>query len=545
MSGARYKALAFLPVLLASFALAQSDPSQACRQAAEWHRAGKLDAAIPAYRACVQQHPGVAELRSDFGAALAGLGRYADAIGEYQEALRIAPSNGAVRRNLALAYYKSGEIPKAAQELGSLHAQEPGDLQVTLLLADSDLQMGEIQKVIDLLSPLAAAHGNDKAFSYMLGTALIRSGRVSDGQALVDGILRDSDSAEARFLLGTAAFVKQDYPQAIRELAKAIELNPGLPSVHSYYGQALLLTGDADGADAAFRSELSANPNDYESNIGLGRILARRGHAAEAVPYFERAGNVRPGSVEVKFDLGAAYLADGQPERARRMLEGAIAERADVPDAHANLARAYDQLQMAQEAQRERAIAQKLLESGKVHAEGDLLPAGTKAPDFTLPLRGSSTIVHLAALVHEQPVVLIFGSYTCPKFRFDAPALKALYARYRGRAQFVMVYVNEAHTGDTWQSTVNERERISLQGAKTLEQKAGNAAVCARKLEIPFPMAVDGLDRSVESAYAGWPSAVYVLNRGGRIAWSRRLGEVELSPADLEREIQAAIARAQ
>ena len=538
----RYSVLVFL---FASLAGAQKDPNQSCLNATELHRAGNAEAAIPEYQACVKLHPGIPELRSDFGAALARLGRYEESIEQYREALKIAPGNPAVRRNLALAYYKSGAMAKAAEVLSSLHQEEPGDLQVILLLADSNLQMGELQRVIDLLTPIEPQHRDDRAFSYMLGTALIRSGRVSEGQVLVDGILRDPDSAEARFLLGTAAFMNKDYPHAVEEFAKAVQLNPGLPTLHSYYGQALLLTGDADGADSAFRKELSSNPADFESNLMLGEILAQRGHAPDALAFLKRAAQVRPDSLEALHELGAAYLAAGQPEKARTELETLTARAPESAAAHAELAKAYDQLHLAKDAQRERAMAAKLNAGVKPRAaDSDLLDVGTVAPDFALRQRASSREIHLASMFGERPVILIFGSYTCPKFRFDARALNAMYERYHAQAEFLMVYVQEAHTEESWQSSVNQRENISLPPAKTLEQKEQNAATCSRKLDLKFPVVIDGLDRKVESAYAGWPSAVYVLDKTGRIAWRSRLGEVELSTADMDRAIQETLSRA-
>jgi Flp pilus assembly protein TadD len=531
-----------LVFLLAGLAYAQQDPNQACLNATAMHRAGNIQNAIPEYQACVKLHPDVAELRSDFGAALARLGRYGEAIEQYRAALQITPGNPAVRRNLALAYYKSGEMAKAASELNPLHAEEPGDLPVILLLSDCNLQMGEFQRVIDLLAPIAPQHRDDRAFAYLLGTAWIRSGRASEGQALVDSILRDADSAEARFLLGTAAFMRQDYPHALQELAKAVQLNPALPSLQSYYGQALLLTGDADAADAAFRKELAANPNDFESNLMLGQILAQRRHPVDALPYLKRAAQVRPGAAEPRHELGAAYLATGQPERARRELETLVEETPDSASAHSDLARAYQQLHLSKDAQREQMIAAKVRSRATNRADPDLLPPGKVAPDFTLKQRGSSEPVHLASMLGGKPLILIFGSYTCPKFRFDAPALNAMYERYRARARFLLVYVQEAHSGENWQSSVNEREQVSLPAAKTLEQKEQNAAICMRKLDIRFPVALDGLDRTVESMYSGWPSAVYVLDKGGRIAWRSRLGEVELSTVDLDRAIQQTLA---
>jgi tetratricopeptide (TPR) repeat protein len=531
--------------LFGSLACAQTDPNQACLRASELHRAGKIPDAIPEYQACVKSHPNVAELRSDFGAALARLGRYEEAIEQYQEALHIAPGNPAVRRNLGLAFYKSGAMAKAAEVLSSLHQEEPGDLQVILLLADSYLQMGELQQVIDLLAPIAPQREQDRAFSYLLGTALIRKGRVSEGQALVDGILRDADSAEARFLLGTAAFMKQDYPHAVEEFSKAIQLNPALPSLYSYYGQALLLTGDADGADAAFRKELGSNPADFESNLMLGEILAQRGRVTEALVLLKQAMQARPDSLEARYELGAAYLAAGQPEKARPELETLIARAPDSGPAHAELAKAYERLHLDRDAQRERAIAAKLSARTKPSApDEDLLAAGAMAPDFTLRQRGSSEQIHLASVVGERPLILIFGSYTCPKFRFEARALNAMYQRYHIQAAFLMIYVQEAHTEEGWQSSVNQRENIALPPAKTIEQKEGNAGTCSRKLDLKFPIVIDGLDRKVEMAYAGWPSAVYVVDKNGRIAWRSRLGEVELSTAEMDKAIQAAVAGA-
>jgi hypothetical protein len=48
-----------------------------------------------------------------------------------------------------------------------------------------------------------------------------------------------------------------------------------LPDVYSYYGLALLRTGDAAGAEAAFTKELASNPN------GL-QLQPANGSAAEA-----------------------------------------------------------------------------------------------------------------------------------------------------------------------------------------------------------------------------------------------------------------------
>src|SRR5689334_12507879 len=178
--------------------------------------------------------------------------------------------------NLALAYYKSGQISEATGLLDEVRKQVPDDLQVTLLSADCYLRLGNLERVIALLSPLASARPDDRAINYMLGMALIRNGNAEYGQARMDSILRDGESAEAHFILGSVAFMARDYPGAVKEFSKAAGINPELPSLQSYYGQALLFTGDPDGATAAFRAQLASDPNDYDSNLGLAHILSQR-----------------------------------------------------------------------------------------------------------------------------------------------------------------------------------------------------------------------------------------------------------------------------
>lgn len=77
------------------------------------------------------------------GAALARQGRYSEAIQEYKAGLKLDPSHTGISLNLALAYYKMGDIGDAAKELTTLRALTPDNLQATLLLADCWLQMGK------------------------------------------------------------------------------------------------------------------------------------------------------------------------------------------------------------------------------------------------------------------------------------------------------------------------------------------------------------------------------------------------------------------
>ena len=203
------------------------------------HQAGDLEGAITAYRESLRLGP-TSEAGSNLGAALAALGRYQEAIEAYRGALAMAPLDGRIRYNLALAHYKSADLPRAAEELEALHAQQPADVRATLLLADCRLQLGEPAAVEALLRPLAAARPDDRAVTYMLGMALVRNGKVQEGQRLVETLLRDGDSAEAQYLRRLGRVHGRRLPAGRRALLErapeerdaavaALVLRPGAP----------------------------------------------------------------------------------------------------------------------------------------------------------------------------------------------------------------------------------------------------------------------------------------------------------------------------
>ena len=330
------------------------------RHAVELQQKGDVAAAIPEYRAYLKQVPNNVIALSNLGAALAHAGLYADAIVEYRKALGVQPANDRVRLNLALAYYKASEISAAAEEAERVLAKQPGEQQVVFLLADCDLRLGENKKVIDLLTPLEPQMAGNMAFNYMLGTALIRDKETARGQLLVDRILRVGDSAEARLMMGETKLSVADFKGALEDFQKAVELNPALPDVYSYYGMALAATGDTPQAAVAFRKELDSNPNDYTSNVQLGVLLKQDEDYAGARRCFEQALSVRPRDAAVRYQLATLDLENGQVDKARTELEALTKEIPQFVEAHVSLATVYYRLKRREDGDKQREIVLQL-----------------------------------------------------------------------------------------------------------------------------------------------------------------------------------------
>ncbi len=337
---------------------------QAFMHATQLHEAGKLEAAISAYQAILVNHPKRADVRSNLGAAFSGLGRYEEAIDQYRQALALDHRNLTILFNLALAYYKAASFTEAARELDRFLAAVPQNFpqrpNAILLLADCQVRLGEYKKVIELLSPLLEIQPQDRTVAFLLGSAYVGDGQPSKGQALIDQIFRDEDSAQARLLMGSILLVADDGHGAIKEFERAIELDPKVPSLRTWYGRALMRMGDSDKAKTAFRNELADNPNDFEANLYLGILLRQDKLLEEAINYLSHAVRLRPKDQYARYHLGGAYAGLGKSNEARPLLEGVVKEFPEFIQARVLLASVYYKLDRKTDGDREQAVIQKL-----------------------------------------------------------------------------------------------------------------------------------------------------------------------------------------
>ncbi len=207
---------------------AKQSPQDLLREAISLQQAGKLDEAIKDYQLLLATYPNQPQIRSNLGAALAGAGRYTEAIEQYKRAIT-EHTDPKVRLNLALAYYKASQFDHAIQELEKVREASPGDVQAVMLLADCELRVGDNKKVGELLTPLRRANPADLGIAYMLGTALVRDGQTAQGQLVIDQILKNGDSGKPDGRLGTTKMMVNDFSGALEDLKRAVDPNPNLP----------------------------------------------------------------------------------------------------------------------------------------------------------------------------------------------------------------------------------------------------------------------------------------------------------------------------
>jgi hypothetical protein len=110
----------------------------------------------------------------------------------------------------------------------------------------------------------------------------------------------------------------------------------------------------------------------------------------------------------------------------------------------------------------------------------------------------------------------------------------SIYERYRDRADFLTVYIREAHPTDEWQMDANEREGVCYPQPRTLEQRLGIAKDLVQRLGYRIPLAVDPMGNPADQVYAGWPERFYIVDESGVIAYKGKTGPFGYHPEEVE-----------
>jgi thiol-disulfide isomerase/thioredoxin len=181
------------------------------------------------------------------------------------------------------------------------------------------------------------------------------------------------------------------------------------------------------------------------------------------------------------------------------------------------------------------------LEAMWTRARRGALEVGQTAPDFDLSTLDGTARVRLSVLRGGKPVVLVFGSYTCPPFRREIAAVQQVFETYRDRASFFFVYVEEAHARDVWPLASNVKANVVYETPRTAAERGRIASTCMQALAVRMPILVDDIDNRTVDAYAAWPTRMYVIDPTGAVAFKSRPGPFGFAAAELERALEAAV----
>jgi Flp pilus assembly protein TadD len=338
----------------------QADAEELLKSAMTEQQQGDFPSAIRDYRAYLKLRPKAVEAKVNLGAALAHVGEFDAAIEQYQAALPLVAQKTPIQMNIGLAYYKKGSYKNAQAQFQAVFTQQPNDVRVAILLADADIHLGDVNEAMSVLTPLAAVNAGNLDFDYVYGSALIKTGKAEEGATLLEKVGAAGNSGDAYMLAGAALLETFDLERTRHDLEEALRLDPKLPGIYSLVGRSRDRTGDAKGAEAAFREALKTSPDDFNANLYLGAILSKRRELAEAKGYLQHALEIMPASSMARYEVAMLNNASGEYQAAADQMKKVIDEEPNWLEPHIAMAALYYKLHQPELGAQERKTVERL-----------------------------------------------------------------------------------------------------------------------------------------------------------------------------------------
>lgn len=106
-------------------------------------------------------------------------------------------------------------------------------------------------------------------------------------------------------------------------------------------------------------------------------------------------------------------------------------------------------------------------------------------------------------------------------------------AKYGDRADFLTLYIKEAHPTDEWQVTSNEKESVCYTQPRTTGARLAIARDFVARFKYGLPLLVDPIENEANRLYAAWPERLYVVE-GGAIRYKGGTGPFNFHPEEVE-----------
>ncbi|HKG60461.1 MAG TPA: tetratricopeptide repeat protein [Pyrinomonadaceae bacterium] len=252
-------------------------------------------------------------------------------------AARLQPNNADVHRTLGKTYFALGDYEKSARALEVAVKLAPKDFNSSFTLAITYLQQRQFTAARRVFDSMIAEFGEHPQIHIAIGRAFREAGRL---------------------------------PEAIDEFKRAIALNSQFPGAHYNLGLAYLWNEGGSAvanAEAEFKIELVANPNDFFSNYYLGITCIFQRKWELAIDFLRTASRIQPNNPDPYFQLGQAYQELKNHDQAIDVLRKAIElnpnlahNKFQVTTAHYRLAQSLLQIGQTEAGRKELQVASEL-----------------------------------------------------------------------------------------------------------------------------------------------------------------------------------------
>ncbi len=105
--------------------------------------------------------------------------------------------------------------------------------------------------------------------------------------------------------------------------------------------------------------------------------------------------------------------------------------------------------------------------------------------------------------------------------------------KYANVAQFLVVYIREAHPTENWPMRVSSEINF-IDDPTTLGERRDVAETCVANLKIDIPTVLDGMNDATARDYKSHPDRLYIVGKDGKISFRGGPGPMGFRPQQLE-----------
>lgn len=198
----------------------------------------RFEPAVTHWQWLLQQEPDNAEFRTNYGVALAGLSRQAEAMREFEAAARADPNAYDARLNIGNLLIQRGRPAEALAHLSEAARADPSRWEAHALLAEAESRLGNLPAAIDHTRRAAELRPDDPEVQLTLALACRAAGRMAEAIEACRAALRVSPGyapAESRlaWLLATSPDAsRRDPDEALRLAENAVSRSGGRNAEH-------------------------------------------------------------------------------------------------------------------------------------------------------------------------------------------------------------------------------------------------------------------------------------------------------------------------
>lgn len=229
----------------------------------------------------VAKRPTNARAHCSYADMLAAQGRFAEALGHYDEAFNLdRPAAGRGQRSIrGDILVNSGNVLRALgrlDEAGKRYEEalrlDPGLAAAHFNLGCLHLQADRLPEAITQLGQALRLDSRNAAAHTSLASALLLAGRSVEAVEHYHSALRLEPSARAHQNLGIALLRTGQTAGATVQLEEAVQLDPGLAKAHEFLGAALLAQGRKADAAVHFQRTLQIEPDNARVRRALEQL---------------------------------------------------------------------------------------------------------------------------------------------------------------------------------------------------------------------------------------------------------------------------------